>query len=167
MIESIRYGMPKATQDRFAELWNSDLKKKCRSETAGALASLLDALLGMPNRVPRPGQAYQASRRLSGPRQPAQVPAQDIERVCEFLAQPSERAKLFEKRLNQGLKQHPGSARLNLAAGILEIEKGNLSFAKSKARKHLEAALNLAQASTDPKETARASWDQERTHADQ
>jgi hypothetical protein len=154
VIESIRYSMPKATQDHYAELWNSDLKKKCRSETAGALASLLDAFLecqieypGRARHIKQVADYLDRASRLKYRRQ-------DIERVCEFLAHLPEQAKLFEKRLNQGLKQHPGSVRLNLAAGILEIEKGNLSFAKSKARKHLEAALNLAQASTDPKETA-------------
>ena len=34
--------MTKATQKGYAQLWESELKNKCTSETAGEMASLLD-----------------------------------------------------------------------------------------------------------------------------
>jgi len=44
-VESIRFGLTKATQNHYAKLWKSELKKKCRSETAGAMASFLTAFV--------------------------------------------------------------------------------------------------------------------------
>src|SRR5207245_5198708 len=46
LIESVRYKMPKATIETYTKLWEADLKKKCRSETAGELADLMRGFLG-------------------------------------------------------------------------------------------------------------------------
>jgi len=153
-IESIRYRMPKATQDHYAALLDTGLKKKCRSETAGEMASLLDAFLsssidypGRDGHITQVVDYFDRGSRLKYRRE-------DIERICEFLGRLPQRAKLLEKRVNQGLKQYPDSARLNLRAGLLELEKERLPFASSKARQHLETALKLAQTSTVPEETA-------------
>jgi hypothetical protein len=51
-----------------------------------------------------------------------------------------------------GLKQFPRSALLNLRAAALETGKG--LFGGYRARQYLHSALKLAEASTDPKETA-------------
>ena len=44
-IESIRFKRSKATQKSYADLLKSDFRKKCKSETAGAVASLMSAYL--------------------------------------------------------------------------------------------------------------------------
>ncbi len=153
-IESIRYRMPKATQDHYAELWNAGLQKKCRSNTAGELAALLDAFLD--DRKEYPGRAGHIAQVVDYLERGSRLKyrLEDIERICEFLRHFPQQAKLLEKRVNQGLKQHPGSARLNFRAGLLELEKGRLPFASPKARQYLETALKLAQASTMPREAA-------------
>ena len=56
-VESIRFKLTKATQKHYADLFKKDLKKKCRSETAAAMASLLTAYLVTKMRVSRPRQA--------------------------------------------------------------------------------------------------------------
>jgi hypothetical protein len=52
------------------------------------------------------------------------------------------------------VKQHPGSAVLNFQAGILAIAGGPFTFGGNAARTHLEKAVKLAEASTNPMETS-------------
>ena len=116
-IEAIRYRMTKATQEGYTELWIKDLKKKCKSETAGEMASLLDTFLSTDIEYPgRDGHikevvAYlQRTTRLKYRRE-------DIEKVCEFLGHLPEETALLEKLVKHGLKSHPQSALLNFRAG--------------------------------------------------
>ena len=73
-IESIRYGMTKATQKGYAQMWEADLKNKCTSETAGEMASLLDQFLCAQGRVRRPCGAHQESRVLPAAHHPFEIP---------------------------------------------------------------------------------------------
>ncbi len=71
---------------------------------------------------------------------------------------PEERT-LHQKLVQAGVKQHPDSVVLQMEAADVELMKmtfESVVFGKAPAgpRKHLEAALKLAEASTDPKETA-------------
>ena len=77
--------MTKATQKGYAQLWESELKKKCTSETAGEMASLMDGFLsagveytGRAGHIKKVVAYLQRTTRLKYRRV-------DIERVCEFL----------------------------------------------------------------------------------
>ena len=61
---------------------------------------------------------------------------------------------MLGKLLQLGLKQHPESAVLNFHAGMLAVAESMPPFIGSAAKKHLEKALKLAEASTVPAETA-------------
>jgi tetratricopeptide (TPR) repeat protein len=152
-VESIRFKLTKATQKHYAELFTKDLKKKCRSETAGAMASLLSAYLA--ERVDYPGRekhvrdlrAYLArTTRLKYRRE-------DLEAVCEFLAQLPKDDGLMRKLVERGVKEHRDSAILHLMAGVLEVDKGPVRCLTHVAKHHLDKALSLAEASSRPAET--------------
>jgi tetratricopeptide (TPR) repeat protein len=157
VIEATRYKMPKATIDRYDRLWEAGLKKKCRGETAGALAEQMGAYLGADveyrGRAEHIRQVIAYLKRGTG----LKYRREDIERVVEFLAElPKAENALLEKLLKAGVKQHPESAVLHLHSGMMGLAKGVItgSGGVAEARRHLETALKLAEASTDPKTTA-------------
>jgi hypothetical protein len=153
-IESIRYRTTKSTVDGYAALLASDLRKKCRSETAGLMASLLDSFLS--TRIEYPGQAGHVKQVAAYLERSSRVNylRADIERVVEFLCRLPDKRKTLNRTLKKGLKQYPESALLNFRAGLLEIENGPLAFAGVNASGHLEQALELAQASSASEDTA-------------
>ncbi len=154
LIESIRFCMTKATQKGYTQLWESELKKKCTSESAGEMASLMDAFLSAG--IEYTGRAGHIKKVVAYLQRTTQLKYRcvDIERVCEFLGHIEDKATLFEKLVKLGVKQHPQSALLNFQAGLLETGRGPFNFGGLTARNHLEKARKLAESSTDPKETA-------------
>jgi len=154
LIESIRYGMTASHQKGYADLWTAELKKKCRSETAGEMAALLDSytIAG----VEYSGRAGHIRQLLAylGRTTRLKYRREDIERVCEFLVHRQDQARLLDKLVKSGLKHHPGSPLLNLRAGLLGMADATLNARGETARSYLQKALALAEASTVPKETA-------------
>jgi hypothetical protein len=158
--ESARFQMPKAAIDKYAKLWEADLKKKVRSETAGAIADLLGAFLAANTDYAgrdvhiKQGVAYLGrTTRLKYRRE-------DIEEVADFLRRllPENQA-LYQKLVRAGIKQHPDSAELHMHAADVEIQtmtmrRGMPGIIPPGVRQHLETALKLAEASTNPKVTA-------------
>jgi hypothetical protein len=153
-IESIRYGMPKANQKEYTQHWESELKNKCTSETAGEMASLMGSFLS--GGVEYTGRAGHIKKVVAYLQRASSLKYQrgEIEQVCEFLGHMEGKVPLLEKMIKLGLKQHPRSALLNFRAGLLETGRGLLDFGGSKARNYLETARALAEASTEPDETA-------------
>jgi hypothetical protein len=151
-IEASRYRMTKATQDGYHQLWTKDLKKKCKSETAGEMASLLGTFLSADIEYPgRDGHVKEVVAYLQRTTR-SKYGREDIEHVCEFLIHVPKESKLLEKLVKHGLKSHPQSTLLNFRAGLIEMAKGPYQLEKG-ARPYLEKALKLAEASTEPKET--------------
>jgi tetratricopeptide (TPR) repeat protein len=160
LIESIRFKMPKARSDEYAKLWDAELRKKRRSETAGEMAGVMAGFLHAE--VEYTGRAGHITKILTYLRKTTTLKyrREDIEHVVEFLGElmPKERA-LFKKLVQAGVKQHPDSVLLHISAGGLEMmDTGvNVLFGArlpTGARRHLETALKLAESSTDPKVTA-------------
>ena len=152
-IEASRYGMTHATQHGYAELWLADLKKKCRSETAGAMAHLLHsyrfAKIDFPGRdgyIAHLAGYLQRTSRLKY----RQI---DIERVCDFLIGLREHQKLLDKLLKHGLKLHAGSVWLHYHAGAEALASSRPPLIGHRALEHLETALKLAEASSVASET--------------
>jgi tetratricopeptide (TPR) repeat protein len=153
-IESIRYQMNAETKIAYAQLLSAGLKKKCRSQTAGELASTLDAYrianVAYSDRSVHISQVITYLKRTTR----LKYRKKDIENVCRFLSVMAEQKQLFVKLLNLGLKQHPESALLNLQAGMRAAADSTPPFIIPAARTYVEKALKLAEASTTPAETA-------------
>jgi tetratricopeptide (TPR) repeat protein len=153
-IESIRYGMSASTRGGYAELWAANLKKKCRSETAGEMASTLYAYVQVG--VDYPGRAGHVKQLAAYLKRTTRLKYRqiDIERVCTFLRDLPEQKVLLAKLVKLGLKQHPESVLLNVEAGKLALAASKPPFINPAAKMHLEKAMRLAEGSTVPTDTA-------------
>jgi hypothetical protein len=154
LIESIRFRMSKAIQNGYMKLWGAELRKKTRSETAGGMASLLDAFVA--SHIEYPGRAAHIKKVVAYIERTKTLKyrRQDIEHVCEFLNRLGTEPPLFEKLVARGVEQHPDSVVLNFFAGLVNVGNSPHSMEHMRGRISLEKALKLAEASTDPKATA-------------
>ena len=152
-IEASRYRMTKATQDEYNQLWIRDLKKKCKSQTAGEMASLLSTF--MSTDIEYPGRDRHVKELVAYLRRTTRLKyrREDIERVCEFLCDLPKETELVEKLVKHGLKSHPQSALLNFRAGLVEMGRARFNMVGTRAKSYFETALKLAEASSEPKET--------------
>jgi tetratricopeptide (TPR) repeat protein len=148
-IESIRYRAGRKSQEGYARLWESELKKAVRSETAGEMACLLDSLLKAG--IEYPGLDKQVKKLITylGRSLKLTYRRADLERVCEFLGHLPQQVALLEKLVKRGLKEHPQSARLHFEAGASEFRKGMFDGSAAVARQHLEKAVELVGVSTE------------------
>ncbi len=162
-IEAARFAMPTDVVQKYNRLWQADAKKKRQSKTAGAVAELIHSHIAAEIKYPgREEHIKQVIAYLSSSGR-VKFSVDDIERIAEFLrdqaSHPSSKDfALYTRLVNAGVKQHPGSALLHLHAANIEMAappklKGWLggSVIPWKAREHLNTALKLAEASTDPK----------------
>jgi len=150
-VESIRYKLTKATQNHYAELWTRELRRKCHSETAGAMASFLTAFFALD--IDYDGRDHDAKELLKylGRTTRLNYRLEDLESVCEFLGYFPKENVLTRKLVQRGLKANPQSAVLHVvAAGVEMISPGALL--QSQAIRHLKEALRLAEASTRRRE---------------
>jgi tetratricopeptide (TPR) repeat protein len=152
-VESIRFKLTKATQKHYAELFEKDLKKKCRSETAAAMASLLTAYLAEDIAYPGREKHIRDLRAYVARTTRLKYRREDLETVCEFLTQLPKGDELLKKLVERGVKEHRESAILHMMAGVLEMDKGPLRCLTHVAKQHLDKALSLAEASSRPADT--------------
>jgi tetratricopeptide (TPR) repeat protein len=150
-VESIRFRLSKATQNHYGELWMRELKKKCRGETAGAMASFMTEFLFLD--IDYGGSDDDATAVLKYLRRTTRLNyrLEDLEHVCEFLGHFPKESGLTRKLLRRGLKANPESAILHLVAAGVEMN-GPAAFWRPDIRHHLEEALRLAETSTRPRE---------------
>jgi tetratricopeptide (TPR) repeat protein len=150
-VESIRYRLTKATQNHYAELWKRELRRKCRSETAGAMASFLTATIVAG--VEYHGREHDAQELLKYLRRTTRLNyrLEDLESVCEFLGNFSKETVLTRNLVQRGLKAYPESAVLHVVAAGVEMSSPG-ALLQSQAIRHLKEALRLAEASTRRRE---------------
>src|SRR5271157_5677814 len=150
-VESIRFRLTTATQKHYAELWMKELRKKCRSETAGAMASFLTAFLTLE--IDYDGRDHDATEVLKYLRRTTRLNyrLEDLEHVCEFLGHFPKESGLTRKLVRRGLKAHPESAILHVVAAGVEMNSP-AAFWRHDIRDHLQEALRLAEASTRRRE---------------
>jgi hypothetical protein len=150
-VESIRFRLTKATQNHYAELWKKELRKKCRSETAGAMASFLTSFLVLD--IDYDGRDYDATEVLKYLRRTTRLNyrLEDLESVCEFLGNFSKETVLTRNLVQRGLKAYPESAVLHVVAAGVEMSSPG-ALLQSQAIRHLKEALRLAEASTRRRE---------------
>ena len=84
-IESIRFRCRRPTIDEYAKLWDAELKKKHRSETAGEMAGLMTAFLA--SKTEYTGRADHIKQIVAYLRKTTSLKyrREDIEKVAEFL----------------------------------------------------------------------------------
>jgi tetratricopeptide (TPR) repeat protein len=147
-VESIRFKLTKAAQKNYADLLKKELKKKCRSETAGAMASLMSGYLAQD--VKFDGRDRTAAEVLSYVRRTSRLNYQreDLENVVEFLGHFPKESDLLQKLVQRGLKTYPSSVMLHIAAARPNPENPFASLQTASSRVHLQEALRLAEAST-------------------
>ena len=110
---------------------------KCRSETAGELASLMHAFLA--SAIEYPGRAGHITKVVAYLQRTSRLKYRrvDIERVVEFLGLVEGKDRLLEKMVKLGVKQHPQSVLLNFRAGLIEPARGLLQFGSVRSAKLL------------------------------
>lgn len=152
-IESIRFKLTKAVQKSYAEIWKKELKKKCRSESAGAMAGHMSSYLALNVRFDHRDQI--AAEVLAYVRRTIRVNyrLEDLEEVIGFLGQFKTEGKLAYKLAERGLKAHPKSVILHLAAASFDPGGTRAMNRAPVVRNHLQQALKLAEASTRRLET--------------
>jgi tetratricopeptide (TPR) repeat protein len=152
-IEATRFKIPKAGRDRFESLWDAASAKKCRGETAGALAELLASFVG--NDITYPGRDAHLAGVLGYLRRAARVKytREDLGRVCSLLGLVKGEGTLLEKMAGRGLRTFPDAPEFPMILGSIAMREGPFRGDLAKARRHYEKALDLAraQASTDPR----------------
>ena len=151
-VESIRFRLTKATQNRYAELWKKELRKKCRSETAGAMASFLTEFLVLD--IDYDGRDHDTTEVLRYLRRTTRLNyrLEDLENVCEFLGNFPKESGLTRKLVQRGLKANPESALLHLVTAGVELSDPAAVWRLPDVRGHLQEALRLAEASTRRRE---------------
>jgi hypothetical protein len=153
-IESIRYDMPENEQDRFNRLWEEELNRPSRSETAGAMAGLLEEFQSAEVEYRGRDQHVQRTAAYLARTTNLKYQRADIESACQFLALAPGQGKLLEALVTLGLEQFPDSALIQLRAADIELARGLARLRAHVARRHLERALELADSSADPSERA-------------
>ena len=151
-IESTRYELTPSTVSGYTKLWTADLKKKCRSETAGEMAEQLSAFVG--SKIDYKGRDQHVKevvayfKRMTR----SKFRREDIERVVEFLRLLPKEFALREKLVKAGVKQHPDSALMNMNAADVELTKGHIVGGTDAGQRYLEKALKIAEVSTDQRD---------------
>jgi tetratricopeptide (TPR) repeat protein len=151
-VESIRYSLTKATQKHYAELWKKELRKKCRSETAGAMASFLTPFLALESDYA--GRDHEATEVLKYLHRTTRLNyrLEDLEDVCEFLGHFPKESGLTRNLVQRGLKAHPESALLHVVLAGVELSDPAAVWRLPDVRGRLQEALRLAEASTRRRE---------------
>jgi tetratricopeptide (TPR) repeat protein len=153
-MESIRYKLTKAMQNHYAELWKKDLRKKCRSETAGAMAAFLSPYVGA--KIDYPGRDKHVKDLVGYIERTTRLKYRlgDLEEVCQFLVCVPDTPGILEKLIQKGLKDHPQSVLVQMMTGGIEMGKGPIRCRPTIAKGHLEKALKFAESSTRTNETS-------------
>ena len=151
-VESIRYKLPMVDRNRYSSLWNQELRKKRRSETAGAMAAFLAGFA--TRRIEYTGIKSDTSSVVDYLDRTTTLSYRldDLEEVCAFLDLQPTQSGLIEKLAAKGLKDHGESALMHMLAARSMVARGPFGGLASRALVHLETALRLAEASTRPRD---------------
>ncbi|MFV2067707.1 MAG: tetratricopeptide repeat protein [Pirellulales bacterium] len=168
-IESIRYGQAPAGVDGYFEHeWRQTLKKRCRSQTAGCMARILNAFLVQDKDYPGLSRHAEAVVGYLARTSRVRWQVDDLRDVCEFLhllqvneSGPSV-ASLLSKLARKGTKKFKDAACFHLAAGRAELHKGPKAGDLSRAVRSLRRAAELAGESSDPRDVEVA-WEAGKT----
>jgi len=151
-IESVRYQLPPRWRRHYQDAWRAALVKKASSETSGQVAEIMLAFQMTGTTYTGLSQHVQDVAAYLDRTTRTKYSEADLQNACTFLQHLGSHHDLLAKLARKGLKSFPKSPVFHCLASELEIEKGPHKSNLSKARKHAETALRLAEASTDPKD---------------
>lgn len=155
-IEARRFRLPDGEIARADALWAGETSKKVRGDTAGALAGLIGSFLA--GQIDYPGRDEHARQVADYLRRTTRIKygRDDLAHACSFLSLLESERELCEKLAKRGPRLFPDAPEFPLILGSIEMEKGPSRGDLGAARRHFEAALNLALRleATDPKAAA-------------
>ncbi|MBC7852225.1 MAG: hypothetical protein IAF94_02220, partial [Pirellulaceae bacterium] len=155
-IESVRYELPSRLRRQFQDAWQAAVCRKTTSETAGLVADMLLAyqVLGISytGHSQQIGEVVEYLHRTTR----TKYREKDLKSACLFLQRLREQHELLGKLVRKGLKSFPKSPVFYCLAMEQEIGKGPGACSFSKAKKHAQTALRLAETSTEPADQALA-----------
>ena len=153
-IEAIRFKLSRPEINEYKKNLVEELKKKPTGETAGSLAGLM--LSYLTAKVEYTGRVGHVKDVITYIRRTEKIKytLQDLMEVCYLLDQFPKERSFHKTLLAHGIKLFPQAALLRFNAAMLEIsnKKGLNWRSEADARKHLEVARKLADASQDPVE---------------
>ncbi|MBY0457985.1 MAG: hypothetical protein K2V38_11645, partial [Gemmataceae bacterium] len=153
-IELIRYGVPESLVKRFDQQFKTALAKKVTSETAGALAELMEGYF--VGQVDYPRRASHVKEVLSYLKRSTRLKYQepDLRRVCTLLHDLGEDDKLLGALVKRGRKLFPQSPFFLWVEAEEDVRMGPMAFNLQRTRDKLERAIALGQASQNPEDVA-------------
>jgi tetratricopeptide (TPR) repeat protein len=156
-VESRRYQLPASHGKALAEQWIKELKKKCRSETAGAMCQLLHGYLVAE--LEYTGRASHLAELIKYVERGSRVRwrEEDLRHVCQFLdfvhkQKHGNVLATLEKYVKKGVRSFPQSAFFHFFLGELEFGKGPYQCNRRLAHDSFSRAVALSETPTDPAE---------------
>ncbi len=143
-VGSVLYKLTRATQKHYLDLWKMELKRKCRSETAGAMASFWMSMAPYHGRESDTAELLKYLRRSTR----LNYRLADLEQVCALLLDTKTAHKLVCQLAERGLKTYPNAVKLHLAVATGWGQDSQGWRNAHKVRAHLENALELAESSS-------------------
>jgi hypothetical protein len=153
-LEATRLELPEQEGWLYEKRWHDALKRRCRSETAGRMCSILNDQFRSPESQEFDEQDEQYSEPLlKYVRRCSRVKwdLEDLRHVCQFLDATGDDHTL-KKVLKRGLRSFPEAAYLHWFAAKMELDKGSLGCHRRRCKGHLCETIRLAAASEDPRD---------------
>lgn len=151
--EAARYGIPRATREKFQAELDKALKKRCTSSTAGQMSEVMASYVfsdvnyvGRSKHVKAVQDYVKRSSRVK-------FDAEDLQKVCDFL-QVTEQKSLLSKMVVKGRKKFPKHPYFQLQAGMQEMAKGPLRCNRRYAAECFERVVKLTESSDAKKAKA-------------
>ncbi|MFV1967656.1 MAG: tetratricopeptide repeat protein [Pirellulaceae bacterium] len=150
-IEAVQYELPKEEAWLYEKRWTDALKRRGQGVTAGAMCRLVLAYL--ETRGARRAWAEYQESLVAYVKRCARVKwrPEDLRDVCVLLMELQE-LDLLRKYVRKGLKKFRDIAIFHALDGLLEIGRGPSRCNHDKARTSLQAAVELAEQSNDPRD---------------
>ena len=152
-IESARYKLPKAVQQRFDKEFKAGVKRKVTSKTAGSLAIIMATYLRA--NVDYTGRAGHVREVLGYLKRTIRTKYDefDLRSVCIYLHHLDKEKALEEKLAKRGLKLFPRSPFFLHLTAMFDLSRGPFASNPTQSLAQLQQAFDLAQASQDPRDT--------------
>jgi tetratricopeptide (TPR) repeat protein len=156
-IEARRYALPRARIKLYADRFKAAIKakRKGKPSTAKLLADLVRRYV--EDRIAYTGRDTHVRevRTYLNKNSGLKFSHDELRSVCEFLVRfPYRRKTTLQELVERGWRAHPNSPYFLYLLASIQLKRSRWAFLMHPYRKDLEKALELAQASSDPKDAA-------------
>ncbi len=150
-IEARRYRLPRKEIWLYEERWSDSLRRRCRGDTAGAMAKLVRAYLEEGSRD-APARDY-VTQLLGYLKRCSRLrwQSEELREVCALLLELDE-DDVLRKLTRKATKRFPEIAFFHSLEARLELLRGPFAYNQAKAEASLRAAMELASSSGDPRD---------------